>query len=133
MRIAGKRSMAEITPFSFILLLIVSEATQQALLGDDFSITTALITITTLVGMEIVLSIIKQRIPKFALFMEGTPLIILDHGRPIKDRMDKSLIDEADVLEAARRTQGLESLEQIKYAVLEKSGGISIIPVSTDT
>ena len=131
LRIAGKRSMADLTPFNFILLLMVSEATQQALLGNDFSITTAAVVVVTLVGIDIVLSGFKQRFPRFSQWMEGSPLIILDHGKPLIERMRKVQIDEADILQEARRSQGLERLDQIKYAVLEKNGGITIIPYST--
>ena len=60
-RLSGKRSLAQITTFDFVLLLIIGEATQQALLGNDFSITYALIVITTLVGIDIGLSLLKQR------------------------------------------------------------------------
>ena len=60
--------------------------------------------------------------------MEGLPLIILEEGRPLRDRMKKERVDEEDILTAAREHHGLERLDQIKYAVLERSGGISIIP-----
>ena len=55
-------------------------------------------------------------------------MIVVDHGRPLRERMHKARIDEEDILEAARRLQGIERLDQIKYAVLEVSGGISVIP-----
>jgi uncharacterized membrane protein YcaP (DUF421 family) len=58
----------------------------------------------------------------------GVPTVIVEEGRPLRDLMQRARVEEDDVLEAARRLQGLERMEQIKYAVLEKSGGISIIP-----
>ena len=61
MRLAGKRSLAQITTFDFVLLLIIGEATQNALLGQDFSMTNALIVIVTLVGIDIGLSLLKRR------------------------------------------------------------------------
>jgi uncharacterized membrane protein YcaP (DUF421 family) len=60
--------------------------------------------------------------------INGIPLIVLENGKPILDRMKKARLQEDDILEAARKTQGLESMDQIKYAVLEKDGSISIIP-----
>ena len=127
-RISGKRSLAQITAFDFVLLLIISEATQQALLGDDFSLTNAFIVIITLIGIDIALSLLKQRSPKIELLLDDTPLIIVENGSPLRERMDKARIDESDVLTAARELQGLERMDQIKYAVLERSGGISVIP-----
>ncbi|MCD6027974.1 MAG: hypothetical protein K0S78_148 [Thermomicrobiales bacterium] len=127
-RVSGKRSLAQITTFDFVLLLIISEATQQALLGDDFSLINAFVVIITLIGLDIALSLLKQRSPTFELLIDDTPLIIVEDGRPLKERMDKARIDESDILASARELQGLERMDQIKYAVLERSGGVSIIP-----
>ncbi len=127
-RLSGKRSIAQITTFDLILLLIISEATQQALLGQDFSLTNAFLVILTLVGIDIGLSLLKQRSPRFEKILEDEPLIIVEEGRPLLDRMKKVRVDEEDVLIAARVLQGLERMDQIKYAVLERNGGISIIP-----
>lgn len=127
-RLSGKRSIAQITTFDLILLLIISEATQQALLGQDFSLTNAFLVIVTLVGIDIGLSLLKQRSPRIEKILEDEPLIIVDEGRPLLDRMKKVRVDEEDVLIAARILQGLERMDQIKYAVLERNGGISIIP-----
>ena len=55
-------------------------------------------------------------------------MVILEDGRLLKDRMNKARVDESDIMTAARELQGLERIDQIKYAVLERSGGISIIP-----
>ena len=127
-RLCGKRSLAQITTFDFVLLLLVSEATQQALLGDDFSVSNAFLLIVTLVGLDIGLSLWKQWSPTMERLLEGKPLLIVEHGKLLKERMVKERVDEADILAAARELQGLERLEQIKYAVLERDGVISIIP-----
>jgi uncharacterized membrane protein YcaP (DUF421 family) len=127
-RLAGKRTLSEATTFDFVLLLIIAETTQQALLGDDFSMTNSFLLITTLIGIDIVMSFVKRRFPRVDRFIDGEPLLIVANGRPLKDRMHRARVDEADVLEAARRLQGLEQMHQIKYAVLEQSGGISIVP-----
>jgi uncharacterized membrane protein YcaP (DUF421 family) len=127
-RLAGKRTLSEATTFDFVLLLIVAETTQQALLGEDFSLTNAFILITTLVGIDIAMSLLKQRFPRVEHAMDGGPELIVDNGRPLEKRMARARINREDVLEAARRLQGLERMDQIKYAVLEQSGGITIIP-----
>ena len=127
-RLCGKRSLAQITTFDFVLLLLVSEATQQALLGDDFSVSNAFLLIVTLVGLDIGLSLWKQWSPTMERLLEGKPLLIVEHGKLLKEHMVKERVDEADILAAARELQGLERLEQIKYAVLERDGVISIIP-----
>lgn len=127
-RIAGKRTLSEVTTFDFVLLLIVAEATQQALLGQDYSITNAALLILTLLGTDIALSLIKQRSARAARLLEGVPLVLVADGRMLRERMDKVRVDESDVMSAARQLQGLERLEQIKYAVLERNGSITIVP-----
>ena len=131
-RLSGKRTLAQTTPFEFILLLIISEVTQQALVGEDYSLTTSLILITTLVGLDLLLSLIKQKWRGFEKVTEGSPLIVVANGKLLQNRANKSRVSEEDILEAARNLHGLERMEQIKYAVLELDGSISIIPKESE-
>lgn len=128
LRFSGRRTLAEATPFDFVLLLIVAETTQQALLGDDFSVTNAVILIVTLFSTDIALSFMKGRFRRLALFMDGVPTVLISNGEPDWEAMRKSRVDLDDILAAARVSQGLSRLDQIRFAVLETSGGISIIP-----
>lgn len=127
-RILGKRSLSQITTFDFVLLLIIGEVTQQALLGEDYSITNALILIVVLMGTDLILSKLKSKYGLLARMIEGAPLIVVENGKPLKIRMKKSGVDEEDIMEAARLRFGLIKLEQVKYAILERDGKISIIP-----
>jgi len=127
-RLAGNRSVAQITAFDFILLLIISEAIQQAIITDDYSVTNAFLVVTTLMGLDIMLSLWKQRSERFEKFLDGVPLALIENGKLFKDRMSMERVDENDILAAAREMQGLERLDQIKHAVVEASGGITIIP-----
>ena len=127
-RIAGRRTLAEMTPFDLVLVFIIGEATQQALLGQDFSVTNAVLVIVTLLFLDIVMSLAKERSGTFEKLIDGVPRIIVADGRPLTERMRRARVDEADVMEAARRLHGIEQWDQIKYAVLEVSGGISVIP-----
>jgi uncharacterized membrane protein YcaP (DUF421 family) len=127
-RIAGRRTLSEMTSFDFILLLIISEQTQQAMVDNDHSLTNAFLMILTLIGIDIGLSLVKQRFPHIEKWLDGVPTVIVENGQPLKDRMMWARVDEADVLTAARVMHGLERMDQIKYAVLERSGNISIIP-----
>jgi uncharacterized membrane protein YcaP (DUF421 family) len=127
-RVTGKRSLAQITAFDFVLLLIIGEATQQALLGNDFSIINAFIVIGTLMFLELGLSLVKGWVPKLDPLLDSTPLVIVEDGKVLHDRISNERVDLNDILAAARERHGLERLDQIKFAVLERSGGISIIP-----
>jgi uncharacterized membrane protein YcaP (DUF421 family) len=127
-RVSGKRTLSQVTTFEFVLLLVIGEATQQALLGEDFSVTNALILIATLVGIDHLLSKLKEKYRSFDEITGGVPLIVVDKGKILPDRMKKVRVDEEDILEAARSLHGLERMDQIKYAVVERNGDISIIP-----
>lgn len=132
-RLAGKRTVGDISTFDLVLLLIISESVQQAMVGQDQSLTQGLLLVITLIGLDIALSLWKQcpgRFTGLARWLESRPLIIVEHGRPLRDRLRKTRVDETDVLAAARERHGLERMDQIKYAVLERSGVISIVPQS---
>ena len=114
--------------FDCVLLLIISEAAQNAMIGEDYSVTNGALVVLTLVGLDVLLSHVKRWSETAEMGLDGEPTIIVEQGRPNTDKMKRARIDEDDVLMAARETQGLEGMEQIEYAVLETSGGISIIP-----
>jgi uncharacterized membrane protein YcaP (DUF421 family) len=126
-RISGRRSLGQVSTFDFVLLLIIAETTQQALLGDDFSVTNSFLLIVTIVMLDVLLSLLKQRSPKLDRLLEGLPLVIVENGKPLLDRMWRARVDQEDVMAAARELQGLERIEQIKYAVLERNGTITIV------
>ena len=128
MRITGKRSLSQVTMFDFVLLLIIAETTQQALLGDDFSVTNCFLLVLTLMALDKILVLLKQRSKRIDVWTEGLPLILVENGEVHQDRLDESQVDVGDILAAARELQGLERLDQIKYAVLERDGKISVIP-----
>jgi uncharacterized membrane protein YcaP (DUF421 family) len=127
-RVSGKRTLSDASTFDLVLLLIISETTQQAMVGKDNSMTNAAVLILTLVGATVVMSFVKQWSPRTERWMEGVPLIVAKDGKLLQTEMNRERVDGYDVLEAARETQGLESIDQIKYAVLERGGQITIVP-----
>jgi uncharacterized membrane protein YcaP (DUF421 family) len=127
-RLAGKRTLAESTNFELVLLLIISETTQQAMVNNDHSITNGFLLILTLVGCTVTLSWFKQRFPTWEKILDDVPTIIVENGRMIKDRMQKLRVDEQDIIESAREHQALENIAEIKYAIVERNGNITVIP-----
>lgn len=128
-RLSGKRTLGESTPFDLLMLLVISETVQQALVDDDHSVTHAFLLILTFVLLNVGLSIFKQKSAGAERVLDGIPMVIMERGVLLKDRMQKERIDEDDIMEAARHAHGVERLDQIKYAVLERDGKISIVPV----
>lgn len=128
LKIAGRRTLLEMNSFDFVLLLIISEATQQALLGNDFSFTGAALTIITLIVLDILFSKLKDRFPRLDTLIDGSPLILVENGQPLAKRMREAGISSEDILSSARINQGIVEMKQIKFAILEKNGKIAIVP-----
>ncbi|WP_312213303.1 YetF domain-containing protein [Pseudescherichia sp.] len=129
-KIAGRRALMQMTSFDLILLLIISEATQQALLGNDFSVTGAALTIITLVVVDMLFGYLKRYLPGVEATIDGTPVILVENGRLLEEKMKKADISYDDIMAFARNGQGIDKLGDIKYAILEQNGHISIIPAT---
>jgi uncharacterized membrane protein YcaP (DUF421 family) len=131
-RLTGRRTFAQLTSFDFVLLLIISESVQQGLLGDDFSLTNAILIVITMLSIDLLLSIVKEHSERAERVIDGLPVLLVDRGRLLSERLERERVDEQDILNAARERHGLEQLSQVKYAILERNGTISIIPAARD-
>ena len=129
-KIAGRRALLQMTSFDLILLLIISEATQQALLGSDFSVTGAMLTIVTLIVVDMLFGIIKKYLPGADDLLDESPVILVENGHLFQDKMKKADISCDDILLMARVDHGITRLDEIKFAILERNGHISIVPES---
>lgn len=127
-RLSGRRTMAQITVFDFVLLLICGEATQQALLAADYSVTNGAFVVLTLVSLDAAITGVRARVPWLERIFEGLPMLIVRDGAPLRERMRSEKVDDQDVLHAARQAHGLRRFDQIRHAVLETDGSISVIP-----
>jgi uncharacterized membrane protein YcaP (DUF421 family) len=127
-RISGRRTLGEMTAFDFILFLIIGGSTQRAITGPDYSLTNALILVATFVAIEIALSLLELKSPLLRRILNATPTLLVEHGSPMMGRMRRARVTEENVLEAARRLHGLERMDQIKFAILESTGEITIVP-----
>jgi uncharacterized membrane protein YcaP (DUF421 family) len=131
-RLSGKRGLAQVTIFDFVLLLLISQAVGNALVGNDSSLTTAVVTAVTLVVLNRGNDLAAHRWADMSHVLEDAPLVLIENGEVHEDRMTHMKIRLDDVLETARLDEGLERLDQIKHATLERSGAISIIPADAD-
>jgi uncharacterized membrane protein YcaP (DUF421 family) len=126
-RLSGKRTLAQTSPFELVLILIISEVTNQAMVDSDHSITNAILLIMTLVGMSVLLSVIKHYSPRATRWFEGMPLPLVKDGKLLQDNLDKARVDEGEILAAARITQGADRMAEIKTATIENDGKISVV------
>jgi uncharacterized membrane protein YcaP (DUF421 family) len=127
-RSSGRRTLGQLTVFDFILFLIVGGAAQRALMGQDYSLTHAFLVIATFVINDIAVSFVERDVPSIAKILKGVPTVVVENGHVLSGRLRRARITEEEILEAARRTHGLERMDEIKFAIFEASGRISIIP-----
>jgi uncharacterized membrane protein YcaP (DUF421 family) len=129
-RVSGRRTLGEMTAFDFVLFLIIGGATQRALTGQDYSLTNAFLLVMTFVVIDVVLSLVERDSPFFRRVLKGAPMIVVDNGRLLANRMKSARVTEDEVLESARHLHGLERIDQIKFAILEANGDITIVPAT---
>ncbi|HZH42937.1 MAG TPA: YetF domain-containing protein [Lysobacter sp.] len=127
-RIAGKRTLAQSTNFELVLLLIISETIQEALVDQDHSVTNAFLLVLTMVATSLGLSLIKQRWPAVSKWLDGLPVAVIRGGKPDRELMRELRVDDDEVVSAARRQEGLRRIDEIEHAVVEENGEISVVP-----
>ena len=98
------------------------------MVDSDHSMTNGFLLILTLVGASIALSALKQRLPWAERLLEGGAVVVVRDGRLHRDRMERLRIGEDEIMAAARQAHGLWCLEQVRHAVVETSGQISVTP-----
>ncbi len=125
-RILARRPGAQMTPFEFVLVFLVGGVIILATVGDDHSMTNCYGGVIAICLMHRLVGTLKQRSPRWANIIDGTPIVLLENGKWHVPSMKKFHVDDTDVMAAARE-KNVKTLDQIKYAVLERNGGISII------
>ena len=125
-RLIGRRGPSMTTPFEIILLFMLGGMGMQAILGADHSLTNAVLGIATVVMMHVLVSTLKTWSERFGRVVDGTPVLIYSNGSWQKEPMRRLRVHQQDVM-AAARSQGVERLEQIKYVIVERNGGISVL------
>ncbi|HEX4759798.1 MAG TPA: YetF domain-containing protein [Thermoleophilaceae bacterium] len=128
-RVAGKRELSSLEPFDLILLVVIGDLVQQGITQSDYSVTGALIVISTMTVLTVALSFVNFRFRGLRGVLEGTPVVLVDDGRLVEPNMRRERIT-LEELEAEGRMQQVESVAGMRWAVLETSGKISIIPAS---
>lgn len=132
LRITGKRQIGQFAPFDLVLLLLLSNAVQNAMNGGDNSISGGLILAVTLVGLNAAVAYLSARFKRAEALIEGHPQVLIHNGKLYPDILRRERISRQD-LDAAIREAGCTSLDGVRLAILETSGQISITPRAKST
>ena len=125
-RMTGKRTMGQFTPFDMLLVVLLGNAVQNALLGSDTSVAGGLLLAITLISLNWIVGFVSARSEKVEALIEGSPVLLARDGNVYREVLRKELISRAD-FDKALREAGCEAIDEVKLAVLETNGHITII------
>jgi uncharacterized membrane protein YcaP (DUF421 family) len=130
-RVVGRRELSTLEPFDLILLIVLGDLIQQGVTQSDYSFTGLMLAAGTIAVMQTSVSWIGYRSPKKAgLVLEGEPIVIVQDGKCLERNTKRERIRKEEVLEAARK-DGIGSLDEIEWGILETSGEMTFIQKST--
>ena len=126
LRLAGKRELAQLNPFDLVVLLTLSNTVQNAIIGDDNSVTGGLIGAATLLFINYLVVRFLFKHERLDLVVEGQPTVLVEHGKLRTDQLAQELITLPE-LEAAAHRQGFASLDEVERAAIEPGGTLSFL------
>lgn len=125
-RALSRRPGAQLTMFDFVLIFLIGGVIILSTVGKDHSEINAVCAVLTIGMMHRLVGYVKSRFPRLDKWLDGVPLVLLKDGEWQTDIMGKMRLQDTDVMAAARE-KGIRTIDQIKYAILERNGSISII------
>ena len=128
-RVMGRRELSSLEPFDLILLIILGDAVQQGLTQDDYSLTGSLLAVGTIAILQVGTSFLNFHVPRLRPILDGEPIVIVQDGKELERNMRRERLTSDDLAEAARK-EGIATLDDVAWAVMETSGEISFIKKS---
>lgn len=129
LRITGRRELSSLGPADLVLLVVMGDLVQNGVTQSDDSVTGIFLAISTFAMLTLATSYVTFRSRRAQVLIEGTPLILVEDGKPIEKNLRSERLNIDDVQEEARG-QGIDSLDDVKWCVLEASGSMSFIKKS---
>lgn len=126
-RLMGKRQMGQMNVFDMVVVLIIANAVQNAMIGPDNSLLGGLISALTLFALNFAVTELRASSPLVARWVGGVPTLLVDGGKVLAENLGREHLTEEEVLMALRE-HGIESLDKVWRAVLETDGTISVVP-----
>jgi uncharacterized membrane protein YcaP (DUF421 family) len=132
LRLTGKRQLGQMTPFDLVLILLIANAVQNAMVGPDTSVWGGLIAALVLIVANYGVVQARERIPLLRRAVEGTPTLLINDGQFVQEHLRREGLDEDEVMMALRE-HGVSQVKDVKMAILEVDGSISIVPADAKT
>src|ERR1044072_7567148 len=126
-RVAGRRDLSSMEPFDLIMLIVLGDLVQQGVTQSDYSVTGLVLAAGTIALMQILVSYLNFRFKRARTVLDGEPIVLIEDGRVLTRNVHRERITRHELEEQARLSK-IESLDKVRWAVLETSGQISFIP-----
>jgi uncharacterized membrane protein YcaP (DUF421 family) len=126
-RVVGRRELSSLGPFDIILLVVIGDAVQQGMTQDDYSVTGAFIVISVIAVLQVFMSYLSFRFRPVRRVLEGEPIVIVQDGKPIERNLQRERLAIDEVMEKARSSAQISSMDEIQFAIVENNGAISFI------
>jgi uncharacterized membrane protein YcaP (DUF421 family) len=131
LRLAGKREMGQLSVLDLVLVLVISNSVQNAMVGSNVTVWGGLVAVFVLIATDRALVFMRSRSRRFARFFEGEPTLLVREGQVLEGAMAREGVDRHE-LQQALREHGYLDLDEVRLAVLEVDGTISVIPMAGD-
>ncbi len=130
LRLMGKRELGQMTVFDLVVVLLIANAVQNAMVGADFSVQGGILAAFVLLAANRIVAMLRLHRGIWGRLIEGKPTLLVKDGKVLASALRKEELDQADV-EMAAREHGIRTIAEVQMAVLETDGSISIVPMST--
>ena len=131
LRLGGRRELGQLTPFDLVVILLVANAVQNAMVGADTSLAGGLVAAATLLVVNALVARLRLRSPRLRQLVEGVPVVLIQHGEWVHANLRREGLTEDEVLAAVREHGDIGEVEHVALAVLETDGSVSVVPVAT--
>jgi uncharacterized membrane protein YcaP (DUF421 family) len=125
-RLLGRRELSSLEPFDLILLVMTGDLVQQGITQSDYSVTGALLAVSTIGLLTVALSYLSYRFRSLRPVLAGEPIVLVEGGEPIRDNLRRQRLTVEEI-EAEARLQQISSLDDVRWAILETDGRISFV------
>jgi len=126
-RVVGRRELSSLEPFDLILLIVLGDLIQQGVTQSDYSVTGLILAATTIALLQVAVSYTNFRFRRLRPILEGEPMVLIEDGRVLDRNLRRERLTTEELAEQARLSQ-IDSLDNVRWAVLETNGQISFIP-----
>ncbi|MGV3758194.1 MAG: DUF421 domain-containing protein [Actinomycetota bacterium] len=131
LRLGGRRELGQLTPFDLVVILLVANAVQNAMVGPDTSVQGGLVAAATLLLANAVVARLRLRSPRLRHLVEGVPVVLIQHGEWVTANLRREGLTEDEVLAAVREHGALAEVDRVALAVLETDGSVSVVPMTS--